>query len=73
MRLKTKLRLISLAMLAVAIAFVACAISNPTLGHTVTIGTFQFGVEQWRACYAAYLAVMVVLFGISFIVKEKEG
>lgn len=70
MRLRTKLRIVSLLMLVIAIIFVACALSDPALGHTVTIGNFRFGAEQWRACYAVYVAVMLALFGASWIVKE---
>lgn len=71
---KSKLfRIISLVMFAVAMVFVACALSNPTLGHTIYIGGFRFGAEQWRVCYAAYVLVMAGLFLASFLVKGKEG
>ena len=51
MKIKTKLRLISLIMLIVAVVFVFCALSCPTLGKTIYIGNFAFGAEQWRVCY----------------------
>ena len=72
MKTKTKLRLISLIMLIVAIIFVFCALSAPTLGKTIYIGDFVFGAEQWRFCYKVYAVVMVALFGESFFVKEKK-
>ena len=72
MKTKTKLRLISLAMCVVAVVFVICALSAPTLGKTIYIGDFVFGAEQWRFCYKVYAVVMVALFGASFLVKEKK-
>ena len=72
MKTKTKLRLISLIMLIVAIIFVFCALSAPTLGKTIYIGDFVFGAEQWRFCYKVYAVVMVALFGASFFVKERK-
>ena len=72
MKTRTKLRLISLTMFVVAVIFVFCALSCPTLGRTIYIGDFKFGAEQWRFCYKVYAVVMVALFGISFFVKEKK-
>ena len=72
MKTKMKLRLVSLIMLIVAIIFVFCALSAPTLGKTIYIGNFVFGAEQWRFCYKVYAVVMVSLFGASFFVKEKK-
>ncbi|MDO4939732.1 MAG: hypothetical protein Q4E54_07220 [Lachnospiraceae bacterium] len=72
MKTKTALRLISLFMLMAAIVFVVSALSAPSLGHTIYIGSLKFGAEQWRICYAIYLIVMVALFGISFVVKNKK-
>ena len=70
MKKKTILRLISLLMLIIAVIFVACALCCPTLGTTIYIGSFAFGAEQWRVCYALYVFVMFALFGASFFVKE---
>ena len=39
MKTKTKLRLISLAMFVVAVVFVICALSAPTLARQSTLGT----------------------------------
>lgn len=64
------LRIISFVMFIVAVVFVLCAISCPTLGRTIYIGSFRFGAEQWRFCYKVYAVVMVGLFGTSFLVKE---
>ena len=72
MKLRTKLRLISLVMLVVAVIFVFCALSAPNLGKTIYIGNFVFGAEQWRFCYKVYAVVMVLLFGASFVVKNKD-
>lgn len=71
MNMKTTLRIISLGMLAAAVIFVLCAVSNPTLGSTICIGNFKFGVEQWWVCYKLYALVMVCLFAASFFVKRK--
>ncbi len=70
MNTRKKLRLISLVMLFVAIVFVICAMSCPTLGTTIYIGNFVFGAEQWRFCYKVYAIVMAVLFAVSFVVKK---
>ena len=72
MKARRILRLISLVMLIVAVVFVFCALSAPTLGKTIYIGNFVFGAEQWRFCYKVYVIVMVALFGISFFVKDKK-
>lgn len=69
--MKKKLRLISLAMLVIAVVFVLCALSAPNLGRTIYIGSYRFGAAQWRVCYAAYAIVMVALFAASFFVKKK--
>lgn len=66
------LRWISLAMLIVAIVFVGCALSNPTLGTVFYIGKLRIGADIWRAFYAFYAIVMVVLFGASFFVKGRK-
>ena len=72
MKTKTKLRLVSLAMLMVAVIFVFCALACPTLGRTIYIGDFAFGAEQWRFCYKIYAIVMIALFISSFFVKDKK-
>ena len=72
MKTRRILRLISFVMLIVAVVFVFCALSNPTLGKTIYIGTFAFGADLWRVCYAVYAIVMVALFAVSFFVKEKK-
>ena len=73
MKTRKRLRRISLVMLVVAVVFVFCALSNPALGRTIYIGSFAFGAEQWRVCYAIYLLVMAGLFLSSFFVKNQEG
>ena len=69
--MKKKLRIISLIMLAIAIIFIICALSAPNLGHTISIGNYQFGAEQWRICYAIYAIVMIALFAASFFAKKE--
>lgn len=71
MKPRMMLRLISLIMLIVAVVFVICALSNPTLGKTIYIGSFEFGAEHWKVCYAIYVVIMVLLFVASFFVKNK--
>ena len=71
MNTRTKLRLICLAMLLVAIVFVFCALACPTLGRTIYIGSIVIGAKQWRFFYKIYVAVMLLLFGVSFFVKKK--
>lgn len=70
MKKSTRFRLISLVMFIIAVIFVFCALSCPTLGHTIYIGSFAFGAEQWRVCYGIYALVMAGLFLASFFVKE---
>ena len=72
MKTKIKLRMISLVMFIVALIFVFCALSAPTLGRTIYIGNYKFGAEQWIFCYKVYAAVMIVLFVASFFVKDKK-
>lgn len=69
---KLTLRLISLAMLAAAVIFVICALSCPTLGRTIYIGSFAFGAAQWRVFYAVYAIVMLGLFLSSFLAGGKK-
>ena len=69
---KLLLRLISSAMLIIAVIFVICAISCPTLGGTIYIGPFAFGYKQWRVCYALYLIVMLGLFIAAFFADGKK-
>lgn len=72
MNTRIKLRLISLLMFIIAVVFVFCALSAPNLGHTIYIGSFEFGAAQWRVCYAIYAIVMVALFIASFFVRKPK-
>ena len=72
MNKKKLFRIISLIMFIVAVIFVVCALSCPTLGTTIYIGSFAFGAQQWRICYLIYVIVMVLLFAASFFVKGKK-
>ena len=70
--MKRKLRIISSIMCIIAIVFVLCVLSAPNLGHVIYIGSFQFGPEQWRVCYALYVIVMVTLFVTSFLIRSEK-
>ena len=70
MKLKSVLRLISFAMLIVAIIFLAVALTHPELGTVFYIGNLKVGSEIWRAFYAVYAIVMIALFGVSCCVKK---
>lgn len=69
---KRVFRLISLIMLIIAVIFVTCAISNPQLGRVISIGSFRFGVEQWRICDTISAIGMIGLFVASFFVKGSK-
>ena len=69
---KALLRIISLLMFAAAVIFVLCALSSPTLGRAIYIGSFRFGAEQWRICYALYAVVMAGLFIASFFAGGRK-
>lgn len=72
MKRKTKLRLISLAMLVIAVVFLFCAVSCPTLGHVFYLGPFRIAAEQWRVFYKLYAAITVGLFLLSFLIRERK-
>ena len=72
MQTKTILRLISLVMFVVAVIFVVCALSCPTCGSVFYIGPLRIGADVWRAFYAVYAIVMVLLFVLSFFVRKKK-
>ena len=72
MKLKKILRAVSLFMLIIAIAFLIFALSHPQLGSVFYIGDLAIGSDIWRAFYAVYATIMVILFGVSFFVKDKK-
>ena len=69
---KTKLRLASLILLLIALIFLFCAISCPTLGHVFHLGPFRIAAEQRQIFYRLYAAVTVGLFLLSFFVRERK-
>lgn len=69
---KTKLRLASLLLLLIALVFLFCAISCPTLGHVFHLGPFRIAAEQRRAFYGLYAAVTAGLFLLSFFIRERK-
>ena len=70
---KTALRLASLIMFIIAVIFVFCALSCPTLGRTFYVFGIAIGAEVWRAFYAIYALVMCSLFIGSFFCKKANG
>lgn len=72
MKPKWVLRIISLIMFMAAVIFVAIALSCPTCGSVFYIGNWRVGVEVWHVFYVCYAAIMVLLFIISFFIKNKR-
>ena len=66
------LRIIAGLMLIAAIVFVCCALANPGAGKTFYIGNWKIDATVWIVFYKIYLAIMVLLFAISFIVGNKK-
>ena len=69
---RKKLRLISFIMFVVAVIFVICALSCPTCGSTIYIGSFALKAEHYLMGYAIYVVLMIALFVASFFVKNKS-
>ena len=69
---KTKLRLASLILLLIALVFLFCAVSCPTLGRVFYLGPFRIAAEQRRVFYRLYAAVTAGLFLLSFLVRERK-
>ncbi len=72
MKTKKLLRVISIGMLMAAAVFVYCAVSCPTLGRVFYIGSIRVDAEIKRMFYGCYMAIMILLFGISFFVKKRR-
>ena len=72
MKTKTILRLVSLIMFIIAVVFLFIALSCPTCGSVFYIGSIRIGADVWRAFYAIYALVMVLLFVLSFFVRKKK-
>ena len=72
MAIKKLLRLISIVMLIVAVVFVYCAVSCPTLGSVFYIGSVRIDAEIKRVFYGFYVIVMALLFIASFFIKKKK-
>ena len=68
---KTKLRLASLILLLIALAFLFCAVSCPTLGHVFHVGPFRIAAEQRQVFYRLYAAVAAGLFLLSFLPQKR--
>ena len=69
---KTKLRLASLILLLIALVFLFCAISCPTLGHVFHLGPFRIAAEQRQVFYRLYAAVTAGLFLLSFLPQKRK-
>lgn len=72
MKTRHILRLTSLLMLASAVVFLTVALSHPEFGTVFYIGSVPIGAAVWRSFYIFYAAVMAVLFGLSFFVKDRK-
>ena len=69
---KAKLRLASLVLLLIALVFLFCVISCPTLGRVFHLGPFRIAAEQRQAFYRLYAAATGGLFLLSFLVRERK-
>ena len=69
---KTKLRLASLVLLIVALVFLFCVLSCPTLGHVFHLGPFRIAAEQRQVFYRLYAAVTAGLFLLSFLPQKRR-
>ena len=65
------LRLIAGFMLLAAVVFIYIAVNVPTLGHVFYIGSFKVDAQVMRLFYKGYLAVMIVLFVLSFFLGKR--
>ena len=68
---KTKLRLASLILLLIALVFLFCAVSCPTLGHVFHFGPFRIAAEQRQVFYRLYSAVTAGLCLLSFLPRKR--
>lgn len=59
-------------MLLVAVIFVCCAVSCPTLGQVFYLGGFRVGAEELRMFYKGYAVVMAGLFLVSFLLPKGK-
>ena len=69
---ETKLRLAGLVLLLIALVFLFCAISCPTLGRVFYLGPFRIAAEQRWVFYRLYAAATGGLFLLSFFVRERK-
>lgn len=70
--MKIILRIVSGAMLFVAIVFLSFALTHPEFGTVFYIGSWEIGPAIWRAFYLIYAVVMVGFFVASFFVGDKK-
>ena len=71
--MKIILRIVSGAMLFVAIVFLSFALTHPEFGTVFYIGSWEIGPAIWRAFYLIYAVVMVALFIASFCVDKVKN
>ena len=69
---KTKLRLAGLVLLLIALVFLFCAVSCPTLGRVFYLGPFRIAAEQRWVFYRLYAAATGGLFLLSFFDRERK-
>lgn len=72
MKTKMLLRVICTGMFLAAVVFVFCAVSCPTFGRVFYIGGVRIDAELKRMLYGCYIAIVILLLGISFFIKEKR-
>ena len=58
-------------LLLIALVFLFCAVSCPTLGHVFHLGPFRIAAEQRQVFYRLYAAVTAGLFLLSFFIRER--
>ena len=66
--MKKKFLTVSLIMMVIAVIFLIIAFLS--MGSTVTL---PFTVEQLHLFYKMYLIVMVLLFAVSFFIKDRKN
>ena len=72
MRLKRTFLIIGLAMLVIAIVFLAIALTHPELGTVFYIGKLRIGSAIWRTFYLCYLVIMLASFTTALLIKRKN-
>jgi hypothetical protein len=59
-------------MFAVAVIFLAFALSHPEYGSVFYIGNYRIGSTIWRIFYVFYATIMIGFFVGSFFIKKQN-